>query len=127
MFCFLALACKKVTRFLVYRLHLYSTLTSLNSFCKDPGFNWVLSIILIATSLPVGTCLASFTLAKLPLPIVFSSLYFPIVGSSPVLDLFLVDAEPILDESTVPSFPPCKKQKTLTKSDFQKFRVCECR
>ena len=36
-------------------------LTSLNSFCKLPGFSWVLSMILIATSLPVGICFASLT------------------------------------------------------------------
>uniref|UniRef100_A0A2M3ZMT8 Putative secreted peptide n=1 Tax=Anopheles braziliensis TaxID=58242 RepID=A0A2M3ZMT8_9DIPT len=35
----------------------------------------------MATSLLVGTCLASFTLAKLPLPIVFSSLYLPMCSS----------------------------------------------
>lgn len=39
-------------------------------------------MILIATSFPVGTCLASFTFAKLPLPIVFNSLYLPICSSA---------------------------------------------
>jgi len=34
------------------------------------------------TSFPVGTCLASLTLAKFPLPIVLSSLYLPMCGSS---------------------------------------------
>lgn len=58
-------------------------LTSLNNFCSEPGFSCVLSIIFIATSLPVGKCLANFTLAKLPLPMVLSNLYFPMVGSSP--------------------------------------------
>lgn len=38
----------------------------------------------MATSLPVGTCFANLTLAKLPLPIVFKSLYFPMWGSSVV-------------------------------------------
>ena len=47
-------------------------------------YTCVLSMILMATSLPVGMCLASFTLAKLPFPIVFSSRYFPMCGSSPV-------------------------------------------
>lgn len=37
----------------------------------------------IHTSWPVGMCLASFTLAKLPLPIVFRSLYLPTYTSSP--------------------------------------------
>ena len=41
-------------------------------------------MILMATSLPVGMCLASFTLAKLPFPMVLSSRYFPMWGSSPV-------------------------------------------
>ena len=41
----------------------------------------------LQTSLPVGTCLASFTFAKFPLPIVLMSLYFPIWGSSLALDL----------------------------------------
>ena len=36
------------------------------------------------TSLPVGMCFASFTLAKFPLPIVLRSRYFPMWGSSPV-------------------------------------------
>lgn len=36
------------------------------------------------TSFPVGMCLASLTLAKFPFPIVLSSLYFPMWGSSPV-------------------------------------------
>lgn len=45
-------------------------------------FSWVLSIIFIATSLPVGTCLASFTFAKFPFPIVLRSLYFPICSSA---------------------------------------------
>uniref|UniRef100_A0A8D8M7K7 Uncharacterized protein n=1 Tax=Cacopsylla melanoneura TaxID=428564 RepID=A0A8D8M7K7_9HEMI len=39
-------------------------------------------MILIATSFPVGTCLASLTLAKFPFPIVLSSLYLPMWGSS---------------------------------------------
>lgn len=60
----------------------------------------------MATSLPVGKCFASFTLAKLPLPIVLSSLYLPIVGSSPVLERFLVETEPIRAESDELSFPP---------------------
>lgn len=34
------------------------------------------------TSFPVGTCLASLTLAKFPLPMVLSSLYLPMCGSS---------------------------------------------
>lgn len=38
-------------------------------------------MILIATSFPVGTCFANFTLAKLPLPIVFNSLYLPMCSS----------------------------------------------
>ena len=60
----------------------------------------------MATSFPVGKCLANLTLAKLPFPIVFSSyfplineqrlqntnmvltLYLPICGSSPVLALW---------------------------------------
>ena len=41
-------------------------------------------MILMATSLPVGICLASLTLAKLPLPMVLSSRYLPMCGSSPV-------------------------------------------
>ena len=36
----------------------------------------------ILTSLPVGTCFASFTLAKLPLPIVLIRRYLPMWGSS---------------------------------------------
>lgn len=78
------------------------------TFCKLPGNSCVLSMILMATcgkptrfhhqtiyspfrkrqkttgltSFPVGTCLASLTLAKLPLPIVLSSLYLPMCGSS---------------------------------------------
>ena len=59
--------------------------TSLNNFCKLPGFNWVLSMILMATSLPVGMCLANLTLAKFPFPMVFRSRYLPMCGSSPVL------------------------------------------
>ena len=35
------------------------------------------------TSCPVGMCLASLTLAKFPLPMVLSSLYFPTYISSP--------------------------------------------
>lgn len=80
-------------------------LTSLNNFNKEPGFNWVLSMILMATSFPVGTCFANFTLAKLPLPIVLSNLYLPIVGSSPTLGLFLVDAELLRVCSLDPSLP----------------------
>lgn len=38
-------------------------------------------MILMATSLPVGTCFANFTLAKLPLPIVFNNLYLPMCSS----------------------------------------------
>jgi len=34
------------------------------------------------TCRPVGRCFASFTLAKLPLPMVLISRYFPICGSS---------------------------------------------
>ena len=52
------------------------------TFCKLEGLSCVLSIILIATSLPVGICFASLTLAKLPLPIVFSKRYRPTWGSS---------------------------------------------
>ena len=37
----------------------------------------------LLTSCPVGMCLASLTLAKLPFPMVFSSLYFPTYTSSP--------------------------------------------
>ena len=36
--------------------------TSRNSFCKLLGFSCVLSMILMATSFPVGICFASFTL-----------------------------------------------------------------
>lgn len=79
-------------------------LTSRKSFCSDPGFNWVLSIILIATSLPVGTCFANFTLAKLPLPIVFNSLYLPMCSSpgrhrSDTPGRYCVFGEPCLNES----------------------------
>ena len=38
---------------------------------------FILRNIHIHTSLPVGTCFANFTLAKLPLPIVLISRYFP--------------------------------------------------
>lgn len=44
----------------------------------------------VLTSFPVGTCLASLTLAKLPLPMVLSSLYLPMCGSS---DVRLLDDE----------------------------------
>lgn len=55
-----------------------------HTFCKLEGFSCVLSMILMATSLPVGKCLANFTFAKFPFPIVFNSLYRPICGSSEV-------------------------------------------
>ncbi len=42
----------------------------IQTFCNDVGLSWALSIIFIATSRPVGICLANLTLAKLPLPIV---------------------------------------------------------
>lgn len=79
-------------------------LTSRNSFWSDPGLSWVLSIILIATSLPVGTCFANFTLAKFPLPIVFSNLYFPICSSpglhrSDTPGRYCVFGDPCLRES----------------------------
>lgn len=68
-------------------------------------------MILIATSFPVGTCLASLTLAKLPFPMVLRSLYFPMVGSSPARVLLRVDAVPIrVEGSTEVSFPPCKQK-----------------
>lgn len=35
------------------------------------------------TSCPVGMCLASFTFAKFPFPMVLSSLYLPTYTSSP--------------------------------------------
>lgn len=81
-------------------------LTSRKSFCSDPGFNWVLSIILIATSLPVGICFANFTLAKLPLPIVFNSLYLPMCSSpgrhrSDTPGRYCVFGEPCLNESYI--------------------------
>lgn len=43
------------------------------TFCRLDGFSCVLSMILMATSFPVGRCFASLTLAKFPFPIVFSS------------------------------------------------------
>lgn len=67
-------------------------------------------MILMATSFPVGTCLANFTLAKLPLPMVLSNLYFPIVGSSPTLGLFLVEL--LLVDSTVLSLLWNKTKKS---------------
>ena len=54
------------------------------TFCKLPGLSAVLSMILMATSLPVGICFASLTLAKLPLPMVLRRRYLPMCGSSPV-------------------------------------------
>ncbi|RNA05455.1 hypothetical protein BpHYR1_052059, partial [Brachionus plicatilis] len=56
--------------------------TSRNNFCNELWFSWVLSIILMATCLPMSSCLASFTLAKLPLPIVLIRRYLPMCGSS---------------------------------------------
>jgi hypothetical protein len=47
------------------------------TFCKLPGFSCVLSMILMATSFPVGMCLASLTLAKFPLPMVLRRRYLP--------------------------------------------------
>ena len=55
------------------------------TFCKLPALSWVLSMILMATSWPVGKCRANFTLAKFPLPIVFISRYFPMGCSMSVL------------------------------------------
>ncbi len=50
------------------------------------------------TSCPVGMCLASFTLAKFPFPIVFKSLYLPTYTSSPGgledWDIFNLPEEP---------------------------------
>ena len=76
----------------------FMILTSRKSFWSDPGLSWVLSIILMVTSLPVGMCLASLTLAKFPFPIVLSNLYFPMWGSSPParLDEILADELPSL-------------------------------
>ena len=62
---------------------------------------------IIQTSLPVGTCFASLTLAKLPLPIVFISLYLPMCGSS----------EPRLLEDIrglALSSVPCSRKKVFT-------------
>ena len=61
-----------VDTMLLYAIFFSSPMQSL-TFCKLDGFNCVLSIILMATSFPVGKCLANFTLAKLPFPIVFSN------------------------------------------------------
>jgi len=55
------------------------------------------------TSFPVGTCLASLTLAKLPLPMVLSSLYLPICGSS---DERLRDDPRVLVTVEAPLPPP---------------------
>lgn len=58
------------------------------------------------TSCPVGMCLASFTLAKLPFPIVFNSLYLPTYTSSPGgLELWLVfnlPEDPLLPPELAP-------------------------
>lgn len=50
---------------------------------------------MLFTSFPVGTCLASLTLAKFPLPIVFMRRYLPMCTSSAfeVDDRFLVVLE----------------------------------
>lgn len=80
------------------------------TFWRLPGFNWVLSMILMATSFPVGTCLASFTLAKFPLPIVFSNLYLPMWGSSEVR--LLEESRPPLLDTPTPS-PVCKQIKII--------------
>lgn len=62
------------------------------------------------TSFPVGTCLASLTLAKLPLPMVLSSLYLPICGSSDERlrddPRVLVTVEALLPPPTPPPPPP---------------------
>ena len=55
------------------------------------------------TSFPVGTCLASLTLAKLPLPMVLSSLYLPMCGSS---DERLRDDPRVLVTVEAPLPPP---------------------
>lgn len=67
------------------------------------------------TSLPVGMCLASFTFAKLPLPMVLSSRYLPMCGSSEVrrdelraeADALPVPAPPPPPPLLLPS-DPCK-------------------
>lgn len=59
----------------------------------------------VRTSFPVGTCLASLTLAKFPLPMVLSSLYLPMWGSSEVR---------LLELETLPAVVlslPCNKYK----------------
>lgn len=58
---------------------------------------------MIFTSFPVGTCLASLTLAKLPLPMVLSSLYLPMCGSS---DERLRDDPRVLVTVEAPLPPP---------------------
>lgn len=55
------------------------------------------------TSFPVGTCLANLTLAKFPLPIVLSSLYLPMCGSS---DERLREDPRVLGTAAAPLPPP---------------------
>lgn len=68
-------------------------------------FIWYRSSNIYRTSFPVGICLANFTLAKLPLPMVFSNRYFPMCGSSEVRrEELRTDAEALLE--TPPPPPP---------------------
>lgn len=61
----------------------------------------------LITSLPVGICLASFTLAKFPLPMVFSNRYFPMCGSSEVrLEELRIDADALPEPPPPPPPPP---------------------
>lgn len=55
-----------------------------NNHFNSTGFYFPQSVCL--TSRPVGTCRASFTLAKFPFPMVFSSRYFPTCGVSSAAD-----------------------------------------
>ena len=51
-----------------------------------------------STSFPVGICLASLTLAKLPFPMVLSNRYLPMCGSSDVRPEELVADAVVLGE-----------------------------
>lgn len=64
----------------------------------------------LLTSFPVGICLANLTFAKFPFPMVLSRRYFPMWGSSELLDFMLVREETLLLRSSSPLYIKTKKE-----------------
>lgn len=81
---------------------------------------WVITVENI-TSFPVGICLANLTLAKLPLPMVLSSRYLPMCGSSEVR----LREEGVRPPPPVLS-PPCNTNGICQQNTKRSERDTEC-